>query len=130
MTIKYSTTLRNALLDAIESYAGVSAKLKIYTGSEPAKTAAATGTLLATVQLPSDWMAAAASGSKAKLGTWASTAGAGGTATYFRITTSADATVMQGSVGTSGADLIVDNTTFVSGQAFAITSFSLTNGNA
>lgn len=130
MAVKYSTTLRNALLDAIETYAGTSPKIMIFTGAEPAKTAADSGTLLATINLPSDWLAAAASGSKSKLGTWSATAAASGTASYFRLKTSGNAVVMQGSVGTSAADLLVDSTTFSSGQAFTITSFTINAGMA
>lgn len=132
MTIKYSTTLRNALLDGIESGIGSSAKMYIRTGAAPANTTDAdSGSLLATLNLPTDWMAAAASGQKAKAGTWQATASASGTAGHFRIK-GADGlvTFIQGTVGTSAADLIVDSTTFTSGQAFTITSFTITAGQA
>lgn len=69
--IQLSVTVRNARLDAIETAIGTSAILKIRTGSPPANCAASdTGTVLATVNLPSDWMAAAANGSKDLSGTW------------------------------------------------------------
>lgn len=65
MALKYSVTVRNARLDAIETTIGTSAILKIRTGAPPANCAAAdSGTVLSTVNLPSDWMAAAASGEK------------------------------------------------------------------
>jgi hypothetical protein len=71
MALQFSDTVRNARLDAIETAIGVSAVLKIRTGAAPANCAAAdTGTVLATLSLPSDWMAAASGGSKAKSGTW------------------------------------------------------------
>ena len=71
MTLQYSTTVRNAKLDAIETAIGTAAVLKIRTGSAPANVATAdSGTVLATLTLPSDWLAAASSGSKAKSGTW------------------------------------------------------------
>ena len=55
MAIKYSTAVRNAQLDAIETTIGVSPKLRILTGTAPANCAAAqTGTLLAELTLPSD----------------------------------------------------------------------------
>lgn len=41
MAVQYSTAVRNALLDAIETATGASAKLRIYTGSAPANCAAA-----------------------------------------------------------------------------------------
>ena len=133
MAIQLSTTVRNARLDAIESTIGTSAIMRIRTGAVPANCAAAdTGTVVATLNLPSDWMAAAASGSKALSGTWQdASADATGTAAHFRIYDSGGATChMQGTVGTSGADLIVDSTSFTAGQQFTITSFSLTDGNA
>lgn len=69
--MQYSVTVNNARLDAVETTVGASAVLKIRTGAAPANCAAAdTGTVLATANLPADWMAAAASASKAKLGTW------------------------------------------------------------
>lgn len=63
MTLQFSTTVRNARLDAIEADAGVSAILRFRSGSVPANCAAAdAGTVLATLNLPSDWMAAASGG--------------------------------------------------------------------
>lgn len=133
MTIQLSTAVRNAMLDAIETLIGASAILRIRTGAAPANPATAdSGTVLATLNLPSDWLAAAASGSKAMSGTWQdASADATGTAAHFRIYDSAGTTChLQGTVGTSGADLIVDNTSFAAGQAFNITAFSLSAGNA
>lgn len=61
MSMQLSTTVRNGMLDAIETIIGTSGVLKVYTGPAPENCAAASsGTVLATVQLPSDWMAAAA----------------------------------------------------------------------
>jgi len=133
MAIQFSTTVRNARLDAVETAVGVSAVLKIRSGAAPANCAAAdSGTVLATCNLPSDWMANASGGSKAKSGTWEDTsADATGTAAHFRLYASDGTTChMQGTVAASGADLNVDNVAFAAGQAFTITSFSLTDGNA
>lgn len=133
MAVQLSQAVRNAMLDAIESTVGTSAVLKIRTGAAPASVATAdSGTVLATLSLPSDWMAAAASGSKAKSGTWQDTsADATGTAAHFRIYASDGTTAhLQGTVGTSGTDMIVDNVSFAVGQSFSISAFSLTAGNA
>jgi hypothetical protein len=66
MAIQLSTLVRNAMLDAMETQIGTSAKIEIYTGAPPANCAAsATGTKLAEFALASDWAANAASGSKA-----------------------------------------------------------------
>ena len=133
MAIQFSATVRNARLDAIETAIGTSAVLKIRSGSVPATVATAdSGTVLATLNLPSDWMAGASGGTKALSGTWQDTsADATGTAAHFRIYASDGTTAhIQGTVGTSGADLNVDSTSFTSGQSFTITSFTLTDGNA
>lgn len=135
MSIQLSTSVRDARLDAIETTIGASAILKIRSGAAPANCAAAdAGTVLATVNLPSDWLAAAASGSKAKSGTWEDTsADATGTAAHFRIYDSGGATChLQGTVTATsgGGDMEVQNVSFAAGQAFTITSFSLTDGNA
>lgn len=135
MSLQYSVALRNAQLDQIETTIGTSAVLKIRSGAAPANVAAAdSGTVLATLNLPSDWMDAAASGAKAKLGTWEDTsADATGTAAHFRLYQSDGTTChMQGTVTASGGggDLIVSNTSFAAGQPFSITGFTITAGNA
>lgn len=134
MAIQYSATVRNAKLDAIETAIGVSAVLKIRTGAAPANCAAAdSGTVLATMTLPSDWMAAASGGSKAKSGTWQDlTADNTGTAAHFRIYASDGTTIhAQGTVTLSGGggDLTLDNTNIVAGQAVTITSFQINDNN-
>ena len=135
MAIQLSTAVRNARLDAIESTIGTSAILKIRTGAAPATCATAdSGTVLATVNLPSDWMAAASSGAKALSGTWQDTsADATGTAAHFRIYDSGGTTCgIQGTVTATGGggDMTVDNTSFATGQSFTVTAFTLTDGNA
>lgn len=85
MTIQFSTTVRNAINDAIETAIGTSPKLRFYSGSIPANcAAAATGTLLCEITCPSDWASASASGEKAKSGTWSATASATGDVGYYR----------------------------------------------
>lgn len=135
MAVQLSVTVRNARLDAIETAIGTSAVLKIRTGAQPANCAAAdSGSVLATLNLPSDWLAAASSGSKAKSGTWEDTsADAAGTAAHWRLYASDGTTChAQGTVTATGGggDLTVDNTSFAAGQAFTITSWSFTDGNA
>lgn len=135
MSLQQSVAVRNAKLDAIETAIGASAILKIRTGAVPSNCATAdAGTVLATLNLPSDWMAAASSGSKAKSGTWEDTsADATGTAAHFRIYASDGTTChLQGTVTATGGggDMTVDNTSFASGQAFSVTSFTIAAGNA
>lgn len=133
MALQYSVTVRNAKLDAIETAIGTSAVLKIRTGSVPANVAAAdSGSVLATVSLPSDWMAGASGGAKAKSGTWEDTAAdASGTAAHFRIYANDGTTPhIQGTVGVSGTDMIVDSVSFTAGQDFVVNTFTITDNNA
>lgn len=135
MTFQYSTTVRNAKLDAVETAVGASAVLKIRSGAPPANCATAdSGTVLATLSLPADWMAAASGGTKAMSGSWAdNSADAAGTAGHFRLYASDGTTChAQGTVTATGGggDMTVDNTSFAAGQQFTITAFTITSGNA
>ena len=135
MAIQLSTAVRNARLDAIETTVGTSAVLRIRSGSVPANCAAAdAGTVLATVNCPSDWMAAAASGSKSLSGSWVdSSADATGTAAHFRLYDSTGATChVQGTVTATGGggDMTVDSTSFTAGQQFTVTAFTLSDANS
>lgn len=134
MAVQFSVAVRNARLDAFETQIGTSAILKIRTGAAPADCATAdSGTVLATLSLPSDWMAAASGGTKAKSGTWQDlTADASGTAAHFRVYDSGGSTCgMQGTVTATGGggDMTVDNTNIAAGQTVTVTSFTLTDGN-
>lgn len=135
MALQYSVAVRNARLDAIESTTGTSAILKIRSGAAPATCATAdSGTVLASITLPSDWMSAASAGVKSMLGTWSdASADATGTAAHFRIYDSAGTTChLQGTVTATGGggDMLVDSTSFTAGQQFDVTSFSITAGQA
>jgi len=135
MAVKMSVAVRNARLDAIETAIGVSAVLKIRTGAAPTNIGDAdTGTVLATLTLPSDWMGAASAGSKALAGSWTdASADNTGTAAHFRLYASDGTTQhVQGTVTATagGGDMTVDNTSFVATQSFTVTTFTLTDGNA
>lgn len=133
MAFQFSTTVRNAVLDVIESTIGTAPTLEIRSGSAPATCATAdSGTVLATMTLPSDWLAAASSGSKALSGTWQDTsADNAGTAGHFRIKVSSTCHI-QGSVTATGGggDMTIDNPALASGQSITITAFTLTAGGA
>lgn len=135
MALQLSVAARNGALDSLESTIGTGAILEIRSGSPPANCAAAdSGTLLASLTLPSDWLAAASGGSKAKSGTWEDTsANNAGTAGHFRIKDSGgSATHIQGTVTVTGGggDLTLDNVSIAASQDVTITSFALTAGNA
>ncbi len=135
MAFQYSVAIRNAQLDVLETTIGTSAIMKIRSGAPPADVATAdSGTVLATLSLPSDWLAAASAGAKAKSGTWQDTsADASGTAAHFRIYASDGTTCgMQGTVTVTGGggDLTLDSVSVTAAQAITISSFSITAGNA
>jgi hypothetical protein len=119
------------MLDAIETAISTTAVLKIKTGAQPATCATAdSGTVLATLTLPSDWMSAAASGAKAKLGTWSdSSADATGTAAHYRLYASDGTTChSQGNITATGGggDLTLDTVSITAAQVVTITSWTWT----
>ena len=135
MAFQFSTSVRNAALDSIETTVGASAVLKLRTGAVPASVGTAdSGTVLATMNLPSDWLANASSGSKALSGTWEDTsADASGDAGHFRIYASNGTTAhIQGTVTATGGggDMTLSSVTIASGQPVEITAFTLTAGGA
>ena len=138
MAFQYSVAARNALVDAIEAAAGTAPVLEIRTGAAPADCAAAdSGTLLATMTLPSDWLTAASGGVKSLVGTWQSAAAAAtGTAGHFRIKQGAtchiQGTVSQRAADGGTGDLQLSQATagIVAGQQVTITAFTLTAGGA
>lgn len=135
MALQYSVGVRNARLNAVETTIGVSPVLHIRSGAAPANCAATdTGTLLASMTLPSDFMSDAASGEKAKLGTWEDpSADANGTAGHFRIKDSTGTTChIQGSCGAIGSssDLELNNVAIAITQPVSISTFTITGGNA
>lgn len=122
---------RNNILDGLETFIGTSAILKIKTGTPPATCDTAdSGTVLATLSLPSDWMAAAVNGAKAKSGTWEDvSADDTGTAAHWRIYASDGTTChMQGTITATdgGGDMTLITTSITSGQPITITGFTLT----
>lgn len=132
MALQYAVDLRNAQLDQVETVVGASPILRIRSGAPPATVATAdSGTVLVEMTLPADWMAAASAGSKAKSGTWEDTvADASGIAGHFRIYTSGGVAKLQGTVGESAADMIIDNTDINVGQPVSIVTFAISAGNA
>ena len=133
--VQNSVAVRNARLDSFETAVGTTPVLKIFDGVMPANCAAAdAGTVLSTINLPSDWMNAAASGTKTMLGTWAdATADATGTADYYRIYASNGTTCHeQGDVTATGGGgaMTVSNINFAINQPFSVTGYTRTAGNA
>ena len=130
MALGYNVTLRNNQLDEITGLAGASALLRIYDGARPATGGAAT-TLLSE-QVCNATFAPAASGGVLTLNAIANEDSilATNTATWFRIVSAAITHVMDGSVGTSGADMNLNSVSLVAGGTVAISSATVTAGNA
>jgi hypothetical protein len=131
MTLGINVTTRNAMLDAITTRAGASALLRIYDGTQPATGGTAT-TKLAELTCNATFAPAASSGVLTLNAITSDTsADATGTATWFRIVQSGGSThVLDGTVGTSGADLNLNTVSIVSGATVAVSSFTITAGNA
>jgi hypothetical protein len=129
MSKTYLIANANTVLDALETAYGASCVMKIRSGAKPTHTAdASTGTVLATIDLGADWMAAASGGSKAKNGTWQDTsADAAGTAQHYEIVASNTTTINErGDVTATGGggDLTLDGLVIAAGQTVTITSFT------
>lgn len=123
------------MLNGYETAIGASPVLKMFTGAPPANCAAAnTGTELVSMDLPADFMAAAADGSKAMSGTWSDpAAGAAGNIGHFRLYANDGTTCHdQGTVTATGGggDMTVQNINVAVGQLVTITSFTLNAGNS
>jgi hypothetical protein len=131
MTVTTPTSVKNARLDAISTAWGATPKLRLYSGAPPAdvNAALAGNTLLAEV---TPTPAGAANGVKDMLGgakatTGAAAAATGTAATFYRVYNSAGTVAMeQGTVGTAGADLNIDNTSIANGQAVNFNNWTKT----
>lgn len=133
--IKLSTAVRNGMLDAITTAVGTSARWKIYDGAQPAGPGTAVGAQVVLADLTCNataFAAAAASGVlTANAITQDSSADATGTAAWFRILKSDNTTAcIDGTVGTSGADLNLNSTSITSTAIVQITAATFTAGNA
>ncbi len=125
----YSAALRNARLDAITTIVGNGGKLAGYNGTRPATGGTAT-TKLFEFTMGSPFAAAASSGALSPTLPSATTGITGGTATWGRLTTSGGTFVADYSLGTSGAEIIVNTTTITGGGAVSMTDWDITAGDA
>lgn len=112
----FDTAATAAVDDALVTALGTNSVIEIRTGSKPATPeTAASGTLLASVTIASWTAATPAAGQVTGSNPAAVTISASGTAAHFRAKTSGGTAVLDGTVGTSAADLILDSVTLVSG---------------
>lgn len=129
--LKYSNGTRNAQQQGLIAYADSNCIIRIYDGVQPANanTAITTQTLL--VSLPIAGTFGTDSNGTLTIGSVTSaSAVATGTASFFRIVKSDGTTViMDGSVGTSNADMILNTTAIANTQTVAISSGTIIRAN-
>ncbi len=129
--MKISDSARNAAVNAVAGLidgGSSNGNITIRTGAAPTNTTDPdSGTLLATLPM-SDPAFGAASGGTATANSITSDTNiaATGTAGHFRAKDSSGGTVLQGSCGTSGADINFDSVSFIAGGTCAISSLTLT----
>ncbi len=131
MAIGMVAGLRNSRLDAITTFTGGAALLRIYDGVRPATGGTAT-VLLAELTCNATFALAAAAGVLTLNAITSDTAAnATGTATWARIVKSDGTTiVMDCSVGTTGADINLNTVSLVLNATVAVTSATITEANA
>ena len=129
--LQYSNGTRNAQQQGLITYAGSGAIIHLYTGTQPANanTALSANTLLVSLTISGSF--GTDSNGTLTVGSVSNgTAVATGTATFFRITKSDNSTVvMDGTVGTSGADMNFNTVSIVTGDTVAITSGTIIRNN-
>ena len=132
--IKLSAAVRDAMLDAITTAAGTSAKWRIYDGAQPAGPGTAVGAqvLLAELTCNASQFALPAASGMITLSqiTQDSSADNTGTAAWFRILTSGSVACIDGTVGISGADLNLNSVSITAAAIVQITAATFTAGNA
>jgi hypothetical protein len=129
MALSYSTTVRDNRLTQIVTAAGTGAFIRIYDGARPATGGAAT-TLLAELTVAGAFGSVSSQVLTVGAVTSDASANATGTGTWFRVVTSGGTFVLDGNVGTSGSDLNLNSTSIGIGVIVAVSSFTITAGNA
>lgn len=122
----------NGVVDLIDGGAGAG-KFRIYDGTQPAgpDTAISTQTLLAELTFSDPAFGNAADvnpGARATANAITADAAANnsGTASWFRFVDSSGTAVIDGSVGTASADLILDDVEITAGSEVSVTAFTVT----
>ena len=129
--LKYSNGTRDAQQQGLIAYAGSGAIIHIYQGTQPADANTTVGSATLLVSLTVTGGFGTDSNGTITLSSVANgTAVATGTAQFFRITKSDNSTVvMDGSVGTSGCDMNLNNTNIAATQVVSITSGTIIRAN-
>lgn len=131
-----TTAAQNAAADAVTALVNVggTGSLRLYSGTAPAdaNTALSGNTLLANLAMSATAFGSASSGvATANTITADSSADNTGTATFFRVLAGNGTTVViQGSVGTSSADLVLVTTSIVATQPVSVSSLTYTQAGS
>lgn len=127
LNTKVSVAVRNTQAAALTT-ALANGTLEIYSGTQPASPDALVGgaILLATLTLSSPAFGAPSGGAIVANTITGATAVATGTASWYRAKSSGGVAAIDGTVGTSASNLIVNSTSFTSGAAVNVTSWTHT----
>lgn len=134
MALTHTTARRSAIVNnetaAVDAGAGVG-NIVIYSGAAPGAGNAPSGTLLCTVALPKPSFPTTATGAAALNGVpLTGSIVASGSAGYYRVQDSTGAVVHEGTVGTSGTDLVFSGgVSLVSGGTVTISSYTINGPN-
>lgn len=132
MTLYYSNATRHAQNEGLITYADTNTQFNLYSGTQPANADTAITSQVLLVSLPIAGVFGTDVNGTLTLGAVTQTnAASSGIASFFRIFKSDGTTVvMDGSVGTSSADLILNTVTITAGQSVDITAGTIIRGNA
>jgi hypothetical protein len=129
--LNYSNGTRNAQQQGLITFAGSGSIIRIYQGTQPANanTAISTQTLLVSLPIVGSF-GTDANGTITIGAVTSAQAVATGTAQFFRIVkTDGTTVVMDGSVGTSDADMILNTTAIANTQTVTISSGTIIRAN-
>lgn len=125
MALTVAAASAQAMGSALATNIGAGATIEIRSGSKPATPeTAATGTLLATVTISGSFTSSG--GVLTSADPASVSVAASGTAGYFRLKTSGGTAVLDGTVGTSGADMNLSSTSLVAGGTVDLGVVTLT----
>jgi hypothetical protein len=131
MTLYYSNATRHAQNEGLITYAATNSQFNLYSGTQPANANTAITTQVLLVSMPIAGVFGTDTNGTLTLGAVTQTnAAASGTASFFRIFKSDNSVVMDGSVGLSSADLILNSVDIAAGQSVDITAGTIIRGNA
>ena len=133
MALANSTEMRDVLATAADIFDG--GVIEFRTGAPPGPNAADSGTLLASITLPTPWVSGPSNDGVLTLaGTWEdASADDTGTVAHWRIKQNGDGggadptqERLEGTAGQGSGDISFDNTAIVAGQNVTVASFTYT----